>query len=101
MGSSVTVTTRTDDILIVLSGRFDFAMHDEFKMAYESVANPERTVVVNMRDVEYLDSSALGMLLLLREHLGEDQADVRIEQCGGEIRKILKIAQFEKLFEIT
>ena len=55
---------------------------------------------VDMRDATYLDSSALGMLLLLRDHAGGDAAEVRIVNCNPDVRKILTISNFEQLFEI-
>jgi anti-anti-sigma factor len=53
-----------------------------------------------MDGTDYIDSSALGMLLLLREHAGNDKADITISGCKDEIRKILSIANFERLFNI-
>jgi len=45
-----------------------------------------------------MDSSALGMLLLLREHAGADRADIRIVNASGELRGTLRVAGFDKLF---
>lgn len=45
-------------------------------------------------------SSALGMLLLLREHAGDDKADVKIVRCRPEVKKILTIANFHHLFHL-
>ena len=51
-----------------LKGRFQFDSHREFRSAYEPyIEDPAaRVVVVDFSGVDYLDSSALGMLLLLR-----------------------------------
>jgi len=56
--------------------------------------------VVDMAGVEYMDSSALGMLLLLREHVGEDRADVRLINGNSEIRNILQVSNFAELFKM-
>jgi anti-anti-sigma regulatory factor len=48
----------------------------------------------------YLDSSALGMLLLLRDHAGGDSANVQITKCNQDVKKILTISNFEQLFKI-
>jgi anti-anti-sigma regulatory factor len=45
-----------------------------------------------------MDSSALGMLLLLREHAGADRAEIRIVNAGSELRNTFKVAGFDKLF---
>jgi anti-anti-sigma regulatory factor len=41
------------------------------------------------------------MLLLLREHAGGDGCDVTITDCSEEIKKILTISNFEKLFKLA
>lgn len=84
---------------IRVTGRFDFSKHSEFRSAYEGERPGQ--YVVDMHRVEYMDSSALGMLLMLREHAGGDSADIRIENCAQDVKAILKIASFEKLFHIA
>ncbi|MGH8376937.1 MAG: STAS domain-containing protein, partial [Pseudomonas sp.] len=58
-------------------------------------------VVVDLKDATYLDSSALGMLLLLRDHAGGDDSDVRVVNSSTDVRKILAISNFDKLFDIS
>ncbi|MGK0500571.1 MAG: anti-anti-sigma regulatory factor [Oceanicoccus sp.] len=53
-----------------------------------------------MSAASYLDSSALGMLLLLRDYAGGDSADICIANCNDDIRKIISISTFEQLFKI-
>ena len=60
---------------------------------------PER-YVVDMSFTTYLDSSALGMLLLLRDHAGGDHANIRIVHCNEDVKKILSISNFGQLFDI-
>jgi len=86
---------------IRIIGRFDFSAHQEFRDAYEPLPEQPRHFKVDMREASYLDSSALGMLLLLRDHAGGDSAGVEIVNCNAEVRKILGISNFEQLFAIT
>jgi anti-anti-sigma factor len=55
---------------------------------------------VDLRDATYLDSSALGMLLLLRDHAGGDGSNIHIINCNPDVKKILAISNFEQLFDI-
>jgi anti-anti-sigma factor len=87
-------------LTIKISGRFDFSSHQDFRKAYESVSQPNLGFVIDMSSAEYLDSSALGMLLLMREHAGGDKADIRISNCRPQIKNILKVANFAKLFKV-
>lgn len=89
-----------EELVIRVTGRFDFSAHQEFRDAYELLADRPRRYRVDMRDTSYLDSSALGMLLLLRDHAGGDNAEVTLENCNHDVRKILTISNFEQLFTI-
>lgn len=89
------------ELTIVIRGRFDFASHQEFRDAYERVAITPRSYLVDLQDTSYLDSSALGMLLLLRDHAGGDSAQIRLINCSSDVRKILAISNFEQLFQIN
>ena len=90
----------TSELKIHVEGRFDFSSHQQFREVYEDRAHSARPVVVEMRNATYLDSSALGMLLLLRDHAGGDAAQIRITNCSADVRRILKISNFEQLFTI-
>ncbi|MFH6569337.1 STAS domain-containing protein, partial [Pseudomonas kulmbachensis] len=48
-----------------------------------------------------LDSSALGMLLLLREYAGGDESDIRVVNSNPDVRKILGTSNFDQLFDIN
>jgi anti-anti-sigma factor len=86
-------------LTISVKGRFDFAKHQEFRRSYEDKALAE--VVVDLKEATYLDSSALGMLLLLRDHAGGDDSDIRLVNSSCDVRKILAISNFDKLFDIS
>jgi anti-anti-sigma factor len=83
-----------------VDGRFDFNVHRQFRDAYHNLPENSDGVVVDLKGAEYMDSSALGMLLLLREHFGGQAAKVTIVNTSPEIRKILEIANFDRLFAI-
>ena len=65
----VSVASADGRSVIRLLGRFDFNSHREFREAVEQALGTEDSteVAVDLGSVEYLDSSALGMLLMLRD----------------------------------
>jgi anti-anti-sigma factor len=87
-------------LTIFIEGRFDFAAHQDFRDAYESVAGTPQRIVVDLKGTSYLDSSALGMLLLLRDHAGGERAKIRLINCNADVNTILTISNFSKLFQI-
>ena len=88
-------------LTILIKGRFDFSSHQCFREAYERIDSRPDAIVVDLKETTYLDSSALGMLLLLRDHAGGDGADVRVINSKSDVRKILAISNFDKLFDIS
>ncbi|MBK1727243.1 STAS domain-containing protein [Halorhodospira neutriphila] len=97
------IQTRYEDdgqsLVLSVQGYFDFSLHKDFRQAYKG-AEGVRRFVVDLRDTEYMDSSALGMLLLLREFAGDQGGEVILRHCSREVRKILEIANFQRLFQI-
>jgi anti-anti-sigma factor len=97
-----TVTKENGKAIIKLSGRFDFNTHREFRGAYEPLVADTAisSVTVDFAGVDYLDSSALGMLLMLRDKMGGGNKEVMLVGVRGNVKQVLDIANFGKLFQI-
>ena len=89
------------ELTITIKGRFDFSTHQDFRGAYEPKEKQASRYKVDLKDTHYLDSSALGMLLLLRDHAGGERADIQLVNCNNDVNKILDISNFSKLFNIV
>jgi anti-anti-sigma factor len=87
--------------IIQLQGRFDFNAHREFREVVDSaLGSAEREIQVDLGGVDYLDSSALGMLLMLRDKAKAASREVSLARCTGAVKQVLDIANFGKLFRI-
>lgn len=86
-----------------LSGRFDFKAHREFRESVDSLLGQagSRALQVDLSEVSYLDSSALGMLLMLRDKAKSGNREVQLVGVKGSVRQVLDIANFSKLFAIS
>jgi len=98
----MTVSTRVegDTITIRVRGRFDFAVHQAFLEAYRDEPKGERKFVVDLADTEYMDSSAMGMLLQLRGHARSDGV-IELRNGNEGVKEVLRIANFDKLFTVA
>lgn len=98
-----TVTKNAGVAQLSLVGRFDFNAHRDFRAAYEPLMTDSevRNLNVDMAGVEYLDSSALGMLLMLRDKAGAANKALELSNVRGAVKQVLDIANFGKLFRIT
>lgn len=97
----VTVNSADGGTVLKLGGRFDFNAHREFRDAVDRVLEANGDVRVDLGEVVYLDSSALGMLLMLRDKTKNANREVQLTNTRGSVRQVLDIANFGKLFAIS
>jgi len=96
----MSITNAPEELWIKVEGRFDFSNHQEFKLAYESCMPPPKRYCIDLKEATYLDSSALGMLLLLRDYAGGENAEVKLLNPRPAVREILMTSCFDTLFVI-
>jgi len=101
MSVSQEVSTDGKKVHINIAGRFDYKVSQDFRDSYRQVPGQEGvSYYIDLSAANYMDSSALGMLLLLREHAKCHRGKVFIERPSKQIDNILKVANFEQLFTI-
>jgi anti-anti-sigma factor len=88
-----------DQLQVALHGKFDFAIYADFRKLFADVAHV-RGIAIDMSDVSYMDSAALGMLLLLEQRVGKNAARIRLLGAHGQPRDVLEIASFSQYFDI-
>lgn len=90
-------------VVVKLTGRFDFNTHRDFRNACDPLVadNSVREIVIDFAGVDYLDSSALGMLLMLRDKASGSGKDIALAGVRGSVKQVLDIANFSKLFKIS
>jgi len=86
---------------IKIVGRFDFSSLQAFTQEYQKATPKPQAFVLDFEECDFLDSSALRVLLALREYAGGDKSDVRIVNCSLDVKKILVITKLNELFHIN
>jgi HptB-dependent secretion and biofilm anti anti-sigma factor len=100
MAISSTVSAESNELTIKIQGRFDFSSLQLFRSAYEKVNPKPKSYIIDLEESEYLDSSALGMLLALRDFAGGDEAIIKIVRSNPDVKKILVITKLDELFNV-
>ena len=96
------ITRSSDDgvqVTVEVHGRFDINVYPQFNELIDGAESDTR-FTVDLSNTEYLDSSALGMLLMMREKTGNLKEGVRIVGCCPEVRKVLDVANLCRLFVV-
>jgi HptB-dependent secretion and biofilm anti anti-sigma factor len=93
----IRISSNEGTTTIHVDGRFDYRCVAQFRAALDTGA---RTWHVDLAQASYVDSAGLGMLLLLRERVGNDAARVRLHGAKGQILDVLMMAKFDRLFAL-
>lgn len=73
-------SSNSKDVLITVSERFDFSQYKLFRDSYCECNTPGTEFRLDLSSANYMDSSALGMLLLLKEHADKIKGKIVIER---------------------
>jgi anti-anti-sigma factor len=92
------ITEAEHSVIVRISGKFDFRLIKDFQRVLERVP---RTWIIDLSDVNYVDSSGLGMLLLLREKVNGDANRVQLRGLRGQPRDVFVMARFDRMFKLV
>jgi len=92
-------TLAEDDSVIRIPTRFDFRLAQDFdRAAGKAVGRVNSEIVIDLSKAAYIDSSGLGMLLVLRDSARASGKSVVLQGASGAVRDVLGIANFHKIF---
>jgi anti-anti-sigma factor len=99
----IEIATAGGKMLVRLTGNFDYTMRNQFMAQMdEAMAHASaQELRIEMGALDYIDSSALGMLLMLRDRAKKQNMTVTLANAQGRIRQVLDTAQFERLFAVV
>lgn len=99
---TISVQVRDRAARVTMAGRFEFQVHRDFKDAYMPLLDNTaiREIEIELSKVDYLDSAALGMLMLLNERAKEANKPVVLLDVSNVVLQVLQVANFSKIFNI-
>lgn len=102
MASTVSHRICDSKASLTIHGRFDFSIHRDFRSNYDKIldASGVRELDIDLSNVDFVDSSALGMLLLLREKSMARNIHMKLNSPQSAVRQVLEVANFGRLFTI-
>lgn len=86
------------EIVIKIYNTFDFRVQKSFFDVFKH--QKYASYIIDLTEATYIDSTALGMLLVLYRMVHKDGSTIRIIGCCDAIMRILHIAHFHRFFEI-
>jgi anti-anti-sigma factor len=72
-----------------LSGEFDMSSVDTFRLAVETLGDPDREVVLDMTELTFIDSSGIRAILTMAQEIGANGVVLRNPQPN--VRRVLDL----------
>lgn len=91
----------SESVNFTLPERFDYSFHKQFNEGCnDHIANTNlKEIVLDFSRVGYLDSSALGMLVMVQKKAVNSGKKIKIKGAKGATAEILKMANIQKMIE--
>jgi anti-sigma B factor antagonist len=92
-----------DDVgrkVLVLSGDVDLATAPVLRDRIEEAAEDGATVVIDLRDVRFMDSPGLGTLIYCRQLLEQRGSALVARSPQGHVRELFDVVQLDSVFPI-
>lgn len=90
-----------DDIQTVkLTGDLDVYSEEDFKSFIDEKIQTDKDVVFDLNDLDYLDSTGLGMFMIVYNMQKENGKSVKVINAKENIKKLFKITDLTTLFDM-
>ena len=90
-----------DGTVIALEGAFTFKDHHSFRTLLNDLnASPGRRHALDLSLLEFLDSAALGMLLIADDEAKAGGWTLTLRKPSGDVAKLMELSSMESLFTI-
>ena len=85
-------------VLLRLSGRMTFNDRATMKRVTKSlIAERKSRVVIDLSVLDYVDSAAIGMLLIIAETLRSTGGTMALENAQGQVARVLSVTKIYEL----
>jgi len=90
---SIDVRHETDRVVVVMGGEIDYGNVGRVRsVLVDVVRGTQSEIVVDMRDVGFVDSTVLGVLVQAKNRLQEAGRSMVIEHLSSRVRRTFELA---------
>ena len=96
------ITQKKSDghVLVHMEGRFDFGARKTFKDAMDQAIKDEMPIVLDLEQVSFVDSSALGLLVISHQNFKSKKIPLCLVNPQTYVRQVLDLANIGKMIPI-
>jgi len=86
--------------IVHLDGRFDFGARKAFKGTMDGAAEEGSPIVLDLEKVTFVDSSALGLLVIFHQNLKNKKIPFYLVNPQTYVKQVLDLANIAKMIPI-
>jgi anti-anti-sigma factor len=87
------------EILVIFEDEFTFGDREKFReVAFYYTKENVKNIVIDLCNLTYMDSSAIGMLLIFHEKAVQQGVEIKAINISGIIRSLFEQSALGKLF---
>lgn len=96
------IDRENNELVLKLAGDLDVYSEEEFRDFIEDkLTNLDSDLVIDIKDLDYLDSTGLGMFMKIYKVNQEKGKKVRVVNPKENILKLFKITELTEIFEMV
>lgn len=96
-----TKVKRKGDVLIVeIKGRVGITETPKLKKVLEGLFGENKSMILNMSAIQYIDSSCLGALISIRKELEKNGYGLRLVEINDLVRDVLQLTKLDGFFDV-
>ena len=95
------IDTKNDFWEVSLAGELDVSTADELKKSLHKLVDEKNIdMKLNLENLDYIDSTGLGVMIGILKRLKIENKEVYIEKPKNNVRRILNITGLDKVFKM-
>jgi len=97
---NITQENADEKTIVHLEGRFDFGARKVFKDAMDRAVDEGTSVVLDLEKVTFVDSSALGLLVICHQNLKNKKIPFYLVNPQTYVKQVLDLANIAKMIPL-
>lgn len=97
----ITKTITDNTANVALTGRLDTLTSSDLETALDEVLDKVQFLVFDFKDLDYISSAGLRVLLTAQKILSKKDGHVSVINCSPEVKEVFSITGFSDILEIS
>ncbi|MFO1445151.1 anti-sigma factor antagonist [Bacillus sp. Bva_UNVM-123] len=90
-----------NEILATVAGEIDAYTAPKLREELFPYAEGNYTIIVNLKDVSYLDSTGLGVFVSLFKQLKKNNGELKLTDLSDRLKRLFKITGLSNIMDIS